>query len=119
MSDCSTLQCHKCFGGSGYTLAHVSCFAHAVQVQRGTAKPLESTISVRVSDKISELELIDLPMLPSLKRNGSVSQCYERVSGSDPAHQQKQKQTDPKADTSALKDTSARAQREGEHTHDW
>lgn len=97
----------------------MSCFAHAVQVHHGTAKPLQSTISVRVSDKISELELVDLPMLPSLKNSGSISQCYERVSGSDPAHQQKEKQTDPKADTSADKDTSSRRQREGKHAHDW
>ena len=38
---------------------------------------------MRLSDKVGELELVDLPMLPSLERNSSVSQCYERVSGSD------------------------------------
>ena len=35
---------------------------------------------MRLSDKIGELELIDLPMLPSLERNSSISECHERGS---------------------------------------
>ena len=38
-----------------------------------------------LSDKAGELELIDLPMLPSLASNSSISECYERDSGSDTA----------------------------------
>ena len=53
---------------------------------------------MRLSDKIGELELVDLPMLPSLERNSSVSQCYERVSGSDA-----EERAGPNADTSENK----------------
>ena len=53
---------------------------------------------MRLSDKIGELELVDLPMLPSLERNSSVSQCYERVSGSEAAD--RREQADLNADTS-------------------
>ena len=49
------------------------------------AEPAERTVSVALSDKAGELELIDLPMLPSLASNSSISECYERVSGSDAA----------------------------------
>ena len=41
---------------------------------------------MRLSDKIGELELIDLPMLPSLERNSSISECHER--GSEAAEEQ-------------------------------
>lgn len=56
-----------------------------MQVTGDTKTPPGRTISVRLSDKIGELELVDLPMLPSLERNSAVSQCYERVETSDPA----------------------------------
>ena len=56
---------------------------NAVQVSSGAATPPKRSVSVRLSDKIGELELVDLPMLPSLESNSSISQCYERVSGSD------------------------------------
>ena len=52
----------------------------AVQVTGGTETPPQRTVSVRLSDKIGELELIDLPMLPSLERNSSISECHERGS---------------------------------------
>ena len=48
-------------------------------------EPAQRTVSVALSDKAGELELIDLPMLPSLASNSSISECYERDSGSDTA----------------------------------
>ncbi|CAL5224097.1 g6726 [Coccomyxa viridis] len=68
------------------------------KVTGGAATPPARTVSVRLSDKIGELELVDLPMLPSLERNSSVSQCYERVSGSDAADGRER--ADPNADPS-------------------
>ena len=39
-----------------------------MQVTGGTETPPQRTVSVRLSDKIGELELIDLPTLPSAAR---------------------------------------------------
>ena len=76
-----------------------------MQVAGGTATPPQRTVSVRLSDKIGELELVDLPMLPSLESNSSVSQCYERVSGSDAE--------DRKEDTDLRAELSVNRRREG------
>ena len=73
----------------------------ALQVTGGTATPPKRSISVRLSDKIGELELVDLPMLPSLASNSSVSQCYERVSGSDA--EDSREPADPQAERSLHK----------------
>ena len=81
----------------------------ALQVTGGAATPPARTVSVRLSDKIGELELVDLPMLPSLERNSSVSQCYERVSGSDAGDRRE------RADLNA--DTSGHRGRAGGHSN--
>ncbi|CAK0731866.1 hypothetical protein CVIRNUC_000053 [Coccomyxa viridis] len=56
------------------------------RVTGGTETPPQRTVSVRLSDKIGELELIDLPMLPSLERNSSISECHERGSEAAEEH---------------------------------
>ncbi len=83
----------------------------ALQVTGGAATPPARTVSVRLSDKIGELELVDLPMLPSLERNSSISQCYERVSGSDAADGRER--ADPNADPSGNRGRAGRLSHRG------
>ena len=63
-----------------------------------------------LSNKAGELELIDLPMLPSLASNSSISECYERVSGSDAAE---------RPEVEAHPDTSAHRGRGGRLSDDF
>ncbi len=61
--------------------ANIANVALMWQVTGGhPVEPAERTVSVALSDKAGELELIDLPMLPSLASNSSISECYERGS---------------------------------------
>ena len=82
---------------------------NAVQVTGGAATPPKRSVSVRLSDKIGELELVDLPMLPSLESNSSISQCYERVSGSDAE--------DTREPAESHAELSLQRRREGRHSN--